>query len=82
MTHNDVSWFDWLVFAFCWSLPVLLWMVRRWRVRVFISLQDPLQDDPAADPGRLGSGSPVGANPSAALGTGSAKDRSQRGRWV
>lgn len=31
-----MTWFDWIVVGFCWSLPVVVYAVRRWRVRVYM----------------------------------------------
>ena len=66
-----MTWFDWLVVAFCWSLPFALWAIRRWRVRVYVSRER----NPHPTQSRLVSeGMPVGAS--------EAKDSSQRPRLV
>ena len=36
MKFLDVCWFDWIVFAVCWSLNFLCYAVRRWRLRVYL----------------------------------------------
>jgi hypothetical protein len=66
-----MSWFDWLVIGFCWSLPFLVIALRHWRLRIY------LVDKPPTAPGR-----PVSSNVPAGAGVtrvNQARDGSLRG---
>jgi hypothetical protein len=64
-----MTWFDWLVFIFCWSLPFAVYAIRRWRLRVHFSRD---RNFPRTRSRLVNEGMPAGAS--------EAKDSSPRAR--